>query len=446
MERQRLLHRRGLAPTISGRVIRPNKSTSPNNVPAPAIKDYGLIGDCRCAALVSADGAIDWLCFPNFSSPSLFGRILDSEIGGTFSLRPQEPFSATRRYLENTAVLETTFKTPSGRARLLDFFPIETEGRLAPMRELVRMVEGIEGEVTLALRCEPRPDYARGDVIPRRRGQLGWAYAWSNALLTVNAESRLTREGRALVGIIHVVAGARASVRLTYDEGDIAVLPADDEAVEQLDRTVAWWRSWSEVCRHHGPWRNEVIRSAITLKLLTYCLSGGVVAAATTSLPEVIGGIRNWDYRFCWLRDAGLTMRALVRLGYMDEAGAFLSWMLHTTRLTWPRLQVVYDIYGRTSLSERVLGHLAGHRNSRPVRIGNQASEQHQLDLYGEVILAAEAFTAGGGVLDDKEKRMLAGLGSTVLKLWRKSDYGIWEIQGQPRHYTFSKLMCLENV
>jgi GH15 family glucan-1,4-alpha-glucosidase len=175
---------------------------------------------------------------------------------------------------------------------------------------------------------------------------------------------------------------------------------------------------------------------------MTYCLSGGIVAAPTTSLPEVIGGNRNWDYRFCWLRDAGLTMRALVSLGYMDEAGAFLSWLLHSTRLTWPRLQVVYDVYGRTSLAERVLAHLGGHHGSRPVRIGNQASDQYQTDIYGEVIFATDAFVAGGGRLDEVEKRLILGLSDSVLKLWRRPDYGIWEIRDQPRHYTYSKLMC----
>jgi GH15 family glucan-1,4-alpha-glucosidase len=225
--------------------------------------------------------------------------------------------------------------------------------------------------------------------------------------------------------------------------GDIGViLPLGHAAAERLERTRNWWQDWSRKCAYQGRYRDAVIRSALTLKLLSYCLSGAILAAPTTSLPEIIGGEANWDYRYCWLRDAGLTMQALVGLGFDREARAFLGWLLHATRLTWPELRVLYDVYGRAPAHERVLGHLEGYCRSRPVRLGNGAAAQLQLDVYGEVILAADAFVAGGGTLDPAESRMLAGLGEVVCRQWRRPDHSIWEIRGAPRHYTFSKVMC----
>ena len=238
-------------------------------------------------------------------------------------------------------------------------------------------------------------------------------------------------------------AGERRYLSLAYTKSDPAVLPPlGRHAEERIADTIHWWREWAGRCCYTGPYREPVVRSAVTLKLLTYALSGAIVAAPTTSLPEAIGKGRNWDYRYCWLRDAGLTTQALLATGYRDEALAFLGWMLHATRLSWPELQVMYDVFGRTRLAESELVHLAGYAGSRPVRIGNDAYRQRQLDIYGEVVMAACAALAGNGRLDTESARMLGGLGDVVCRQWRESDSSIWEVRGPLRHYTFSKVMC----
>jgi len=215
-----------------------------------------------------------------------------------------------------------------------------------------------------------------------------------------------------------------------------------DEAEARLNQTAAWWRDWTDRCTYRGSHRDAVQRSAITIQLLNHVLSGSIVAAPTTSLPESIGGDRNWDYRYCWLRDAGLTAQALMGLGYCEEARAFLNWLLHATRLTWPELQMVYDVYGRTRLDEYELPHLSGYKNSRPVRIGNGAVEQRQLDVYGETVIAADTVASAGMPLDRVESGMLTGFGKTACKQWREPDNGIWEARTEPRHHTLSKAMC----
>ena len=412
--------------------------------PYPPLADYGIIGDCRTAALISRQGSIDWLCLPNFSSPSLFARILDWQRGGGFSIRPGKSINVHRRYIGATPILETTFETQSGVVRLIDAMPVlDSVNALRPTREVLRVIEGVAGEVEMEVRLEPRPNYGQLQPKPENRQQLGWRYAWSNQLLIVRSDITLAPRDGALHGSVRVRAGERRYVRLAYMDGDIGVIPELGGAADHdLQTTLSWWRRWSGHCTYQGPYRDAVLRSVITLKLLSFALSGAIVAAPTTSLPEDVGGARNWDYRYCWLRDAGLTMRALVSLGFHQEAQAFLSWLLHATRLTWPKLQVVYDVYGRTRLRERLLGHLDGYCGSRPVRVGNNASAQDQLDIYGEVVLAVDAFVQGGGELDDLEARMVAGLGKVVCRQWRDPDHGIWEIPGDQRQYTFSKITC----
>jgi GH15 family glucan-1,4-alpha-glucosidase len=242
---------------------------------------------------------------------------------------------------------------------------------------------------------------------------------------------------------VHVAAGAKRYLSLGYTKGDVGTIAPLGPAVDDQHRsTLRWWEQWAQRCRYEGPHRATVVRSALALKLMTYALSGGVVAAPTTSLPEAIGGSRNWDYRYCWLRDAALTMRAFTRLGYMEEASAFFAWLLHTTRLTWPRLQVLYDVYGRTDLPEQELPHWEGFERSVPVRIGNAASEQLQLDTYGALLAAALEYAQNGGELAADERRLLAGFGRSVLDQWQCPDSGMWEIRGEPRHYTMSKVWC----
>lgn len=412
----------------------------------PPIGDYAVIGDCRTAALVSRAGSIDWLCLPHFSGASVFAAILDRRRGGSFAVRPSGPFSAQRRYVDDTNVLETTFQTPTGVLRLTDLMalPASDGGGLEPKREVLRIAECLSGEVEIAAHYEPRPGFAATPVRLRRCGRLGWTCMWGCELLLLNADMPLQpRDASTLTGRATLRAGERRHFSLAYVRDDIAIVPLLGAAAEKrLDHTVDWWRRWAARCTYRGPWRRQVIRSALTLKLLTFSLSGAVVAAPTTSLPEAIGGSRNWDYRYCWLRDASLTLEAFVDLGYQDEGAAFLGWLLRATRLTQPELQVLYDVYGEAVVPERELDHLEGHRCSRPVRVGNGAWHQLQLDVYGAVVLAAAAFVRRGGRLDYAQRRLLAAFGDVVCRKWRRPDHGIWEVRGEPRHYTYSKLMC----
>jgi GH15 family glucan-1,4-alpha-glucosidase len=412
----------------------------------PEIGDYAIIGDCRTAALVSRTGSIDWLCLPHFSGPSIFAALLDRERGGRFSIKPSQEFLSSRRYLPATPVLETTFHTRFGIARLTDLMPVvNVADGLAPMREILRVVEGVEGSVTLDIQFVPRPNYARKRACIRSRGALGWACSWGDEVLLLASEAQveLAPDGVAVTGRVRVRAGERLCFSLTYTKGDIGIIaPLGKHAEERLQATVVWWSNWTGRSTYQGPYKEAVERSAITLKLMTFALSGAVVAAPTTSLPETVGADRNWDYRYCWLRDAALTMRAFTGLGYQAEAGSFLHWLLHATRLTWPRLQIMYDIHGRTNLREEELEHLSGYRGSRPVRIGNDANTQVQLDVYGEVVSAAYYYVQSGGQLQADEAKLLAGFGETVCKHWREPDNGIWEIRGAKRQYTFSKVMC----
>ena len=366
--------------------------------------------------------------------------------GGSFSLRPRDPFfTATRRYVDRTAVLETDFTTESGSVRLLDLMPIDDGARsLRPMREVLRAVEGMGGTVEIEVRLDLQPDYARRRVRPRRRGRLGWTYAWGNEVLVVHTDMALRLEGDALVGTVTLGAGERRYLSLAYTKSDPAVLPPlGKHAEERIADTIHWWREWAGRCRYAGPYREPVVRSAVTLKLLTYALSGAIVAAPTTSLPEAIGKGRNWDYRYCWLRDAGLTTQALLATGYRDEALAFLGWMLHATRLSWPELQVMYDVFGRTRLAESELVHLAGYR-----RVAAGAHRQRRLPpaparhlRRGRDRRPMPPWPATAASTPNR-RACSRGLGDVVCRQWRESDSSIWEVRGPLRHYTFSKVMC----
>jgi GH15 family glucan-1,4-alpha-glucosidase len=411
--------------------------------PSRNINDYAVIGDCRTAALISRDGSLDWLCLPNFSDPSVFARLLDQG-GGHFSIRPNLKFTTRRRYLPGSAVLETTFETDTGVARLTDLCPIvDSVGSLDPMREVLRIIEGVEGYVDIEIEFAPRPDYGRIEPKLRRIAKGVWRCAWKSLLLLLNSRALLVQDGASLRGAVRLTDGRREHLSLAYVDRDIGTIaPLGAEADARCQRTVSWWQDWSNGCKFGGPNRDIVLRSAITLKLLTFCLSGAVVAAPTTSLPETLRGERNWDYRYCWLRDAGLTMTSFVGLGFEQEAAAYLGWLLHATRLSRPKLRVLYDVYGRTNLRERKLGWLTGFDGSRPVRVGNDAIMQFQLDVYGQVVAAAQSYAASGYELDPAEIHMLTGYGKVVCELWREPDNCIWEIPGPRRQYTFSKVMC----
>jgi GH15 family glucan-1,4-alpha-glucosidase len=415
----------------------------------PPIDDYALIGDCRSAGLISRDGSLDWLCLPRFDSPSVFAALLDAKNGGRFLVRPIGEFRTERRYLANTNVLETVFRTPTGACVLRDLMPVSSEegkrAYLTPEFEVLRELEGVEGEVEVEILYVPRPDYGRARPLLEERGALGLRCEVDGTSLTLRSEMplELTYGDRSASGFARIRTGERKYLSLTYSMEAPAVVPLLGEAARgRIERTVRWWQEWANRCTYEGPYRDAVVRSALALKLMTYAPSGALVAAPTTSLPEAIGGVRNWDYRYCWLRDASFTLRALFTLGYREEAEAYVGWLLHATRLTWPELQVLYDVFGEARLPERELVHLEGYAGSRPVRIGNDAQGQLQLDVYGEVINGTARFLDRGGRFDSDTSRMLDGLGRTVCRRWREPDEGIWEGRSGRFHNTHSKVLC----
>lgn len=413
------------------------------------INDYALIGDCRSAALVSRDGSIDWLCWPRFDSPALFAALLDIDNGGYFRIRPSGAFRTERRYLPETNVLETIFSCPGGSVALRDVMPVRSEDdkreSLAPEYEVLRELEGLDGVVALEIQYAPRPDFAGRTPHLEERGTLGLScdVGRGDVILCSEIPLEISPDQQTARAFVHLQPGERRYLSLSYSEEGPAVLPLLGSAArERLTRSVSWWRAWATRCTYRGPYRAEVVRSALALKLLSFAPSGAIIAAPTTSLPERIGGGRNWDYRYCWLRDASFTLRALLGLGYQEEAHAFFSWILHATRLTWPELQVVYSVYGEANLPEHELAHLAGYADSRPVRIGNDAHGQLQLDVYGDVLDAALRYVRSGGQIDRDARRMLSGLGKTVMEHWRDPDEGIWEGRSGRSHHTHSKALC----
>ena len=344
-------------------------------------------------------------------------------------------------------MLETTFHTDSGSLVLTDLMPVASEeekrGQLLPDHEVLRLVECVEGEVEIELVCEPRPRFGLERPRARVAGRLGARMETSAGLLVLRADLPLTADDRGVRARARLRAGESRHVSLTLADDWPAVLPVlGDASRAALDRSVAWWRSWASKISYDGPGREAVIRSALVLKLLVYAPSGAVVAAPTTSLPERVGGDLNWDYRFCWLRDASLTVRALFGLGCPDEATAFLGWLLHSTRLTQPEMQILYDVHGNLPVAERCLDHLAGHRGSRPVRVGNAATEQLQLDVYGELIDAAHQLAGHGGEFDRETQRLLRRVGEYVCRSWSRPDEGIWEPRSGRRHHTHSRVLC----
>lgn len=417
---------------------------SPERADYPPIGAYGLVGDGRSCALVGRDGSIDWLCWPDFHSPSLFAALLDRRRGGRFRVGPVAPTRRiARRYLPETAVLETVFTTDEGVVRLLDFMAIRENVTLEPLRELVRIVEATEGAPEVGAVFAPRPDYAMRPAAIAGRSEIALSCTTGEGAAHLVTDFPLAPgEEGARTGRLRLDAGERRAFSLTFAGDDPAVLAPAEEADATLARTCAYWRGWSGRNAYRGRHREAVTRAAITLKLLTFAPSGALLAAATASLPEAVGGRLNWDYRYCWLRDAGLTLRAFSDLGYQEEATRFIDWLLHTTRLSAPELKPVYDVYGRLDLGERTLDHLEGYRGSRPVRVGNAARGQVQLDVYGTVVMAAFDFVERGGTLDTDARSYLAGFAEVVCRQWNEPDDGIWEVRGPRRRHTHSALMC----
>ncbi len=403
---------------------------------AERIEDYALIGDLQTAALVSHHGSIDWLCFPRFDSGACFAALVGTEENGRWSLRPAgEITRSERRYRGDSLVLETELECDEGVIRLIDFMPVRGE---AP--DVIRIVEGVTGRVRVRSELAIRFDY--GSVIPwvRRREVGTVAMAGPDALI-VTAPVDLVGENMHTVSEFELSAGERVPFVLTWFPSN-RELPARVDAERALADTEAFWREWTDRCGHEGPHRDALVRSLVTLKALTYAPTGGIVAAPTTSLPEALGGVRNWDYRFCWVRDATLTLLSLVRAGYADEAGAWRDWLLRAIAGSPDGPQSLYGIAGERRNVEVELPWLEGYEGSKPVRVGNAAADQLQLDVYGEILDALyQARCAGLPPSDDAwalSRRLLERLG----EVWREPDEGIWEVRGPRRHFTHSKVMC----
>jgi GH15 family glucan-1,4-alpha-glucosidase len=405
------------------------------------IEDYALIGDGRTAALVALDGAIDWLCLPNLDSPSAFAAILDAGRGGSFTLQPAVPFQSSRRYLPCTNVLETTFTTDRGSVRVVDAMTLPND-RLDPMRELVRSVEGVSGTVPMQWRCAPRFDYGRGR--PRCEWRHGVPVAvWGADAIAVLAWSAGRPEWRdeGAGAQFEIEGGGRALLAMTSAYAEPLMLPGRQDVLTRLTFTIECWERWSRALDYHGPWREAVMRSALALKLMIFAPSGAPVAAPTTSLPEEIGGQRNWDYRYCWIRDSNFMIDALLRLGCHLEARSLFWWFMQATALTVPELDVLYRLDGGVGSAEQEID-LAGYRGSRPVRIGNGAARQTQLDIYGALFETAWLYSEGHHALDRDTGAVLARIADRVCAIWRRPDSGIWEVRNGPCQFTHSKVMC----
>ena len=400
------------------------------------IEDYALLSNLHTAALVSRDGSVDWLCLPRFDSAACFAALLGRPEHGRWLIAPSgEPRSVRRRYLPETLVLETTFEAEDGAVRLLDFMP---PGRDETV--LARIVEGLEGEVEISTELELRFEY--GSAVPWVRRQDGtWlAVVGPNA---VRIESGIELEGRDFmsVGSATVAAGERLAFALTWfaSHGEP---PAPVQADAALEETETFWREWSGRCTYDGEWAEPVRSSLRVLKGLIYEPTGGIVAAATTSLPEWPGGSRNWDYRYCWLRDATLTLVALIGSGYLDEARAWREWLFRAAAGRPSDLQIMYGVAGERRLAEYEAEWLPGYESSTPVRVGNAASEQMQLDVYGEIIDAFTTARTHGLEASDHAWRLSVNLLEFLEEAWQKPDAGIWEARGPSRHFTHSKVMA----
>jgi GH15 family glucan-1,4-alpha-glucosidase len=392
-------------------------------------------------ALVASDGSIDWLALPDLDSPAVFAALLDPDRGGRCWVRPDAPFTSTRRYDPGTNVLETTFTTASGVVRVID--ALLFHGRhLAPLRELVRHVEGVSGTVAMRWVVQPRFGYgsARTSIGVQRGVPVAASGADAVAVVPFDAGEPTIEDG-AVTGRFDARAGTTSILVLASTRGEPLVLPSREGVLRRLGETREAWRRWTDARPYDGPFREAVLRSGLALRLLVFSPSGAIAGAATTSLPEEVGGVRNWDYRYSWVRDAAFTLGSLLTLDCPVEGEAYFWWLMHASQITQPHLKVLYGLDGGSRTSERTLD-LAGYRGSLPVRVGNAAAEQSQLDIYGALFLSAWLYATAVQRLDREVGVRLARTADLVAEIWRTPDSGIWEVRSAPRHYTQSKIMC----
>ena len=424
----------------------PRATPPARGTPVPRLDDYGVVGDLRTAALVSRSGSVDWACFPRFASPSLFGRLIDPAKGGFHEIRPAGPTGGRQSYLPSTAILETTFPLPHRRSlRLLDFLALGAARAKAPTSLLVRIAEAAGGPVRVRWTCAPRFDYGRRAPHWRSTGEGGWVGVAGPDSITYRVRAPMRVHGGIVEGEAVLPPAEPVVAEVGWGEGSLPNVPAS----ELLRSTEAFWLDWvhrADTPLHvlSGRWHRWVERSEITLKLLNSEETGAFVAAPTTSIPEWPGGHRNWDYRYAWVRDAAFTAEAFLLLGHVAEASRFLRWVVGRLDERSPAgpLQVVYGDDGGTQLEERTLRHLAGFAGSRPVRVGNGASTQFQLDIYGELLDAAYLLSFAEPDAVRKLWPRLEQVANEVLERWRSPDRGIWESRGPPRQFVHSKLMA----
>ncbi len=403
---------------------------------ASRIEDYALIGDLQTGALVARDGSIDWLCLPRFDSPACFAALLGTNDNGRWKIAPTgEVRNVRRRYRGDSLILETDFECSTGTVRIIDYMPIRTE-----VVDVVRMVEGLEGKVPMRMELEIRFDY--GSIVPWVRAIDGGIRAIAGPdTLYCRSTVPLRGEEFTTLADFEVAAGESVAFDLTWTE-TLGPDPHLHDAMSTLKETEAFWREWASHCAYDGPWRDAVMRSLITLKALTYQPTGGIVAAATTSLPEQIGGVRNWDYRFCWLRDATYSLYALMVGGYTEEAIAWREWLVRALAGRPEELQIMYGLRGERHLTELELEWLPGYEGSRPVRIGNAAHRQKQLDVFGELMDVMHLTRRLGIAASEDAWRVQSHVMKFLESAWKDPDEGIWEVRAQQRHFTHSKVMA----
>ncbi len=400
------------------------------------IEDYGFLSDTQSGALVSRDGCVDWLCLPRFDSPACFASLLGEAKNGHWRFFPDtEKVEITRRYRGDTLILETEMRTDSGAVRLIDFMPPRGTNP-----DIVRIVEGVDGEVNMHMELIIRFEY--GLLIPWVRKAHGGLEAIAGPDGLILRTSVKTRgENLTTVANFTVKKGQRVPFVLTWFASHLTPpRPVDPE--HALRDTEQFWTGWASHFQFEGPWRNEILRSLLVLKGLTYAPTGGLVAAATTSLPERVGGVRNWDYRYCWLRDATFTLLTLLQVGFHEEANAWRQWLLRAIAGSAAQMQIMYGVKGERLLDEREIPWLSGYENSKPVRVGNAASNQFQLDVFGEVLLAMHQSQVAGLKTEEPEWRLQLELMRFLESNWDKPDEGIWEVRGGRKHFTHSKMMA----
>jgi GH15 family glucan-1,4-alpha-glucosidase len=399
------------------------------------IEDYALIGNCETAALIARDGSIDWLCWPRFDSGSCFGALLGENDNGRWQIVPSSIKRITRQYRRSTLILETTFETDTGAVVLIDFMPPRSQGS-----NLVRIVKGIRGHVEMDMELVIRFDY--GNTVPwvTRRDDGIAAIAGPHKLL-FRTKVPLRGEDMKTTGRFKVHEGQSVTFELAYVASHLPEPPAVD-VEKALADTETQWKQWSARCNYHGPWADVVERCLITLKALTYEATGGVLAAASCSLPEEMGGTRNWDYRFCWLRDATFTLFAMMEAGYYDEAEQWRDWLVRTVSGRPDQVQILYGVAGERQFHEWEVPWLRGHRGSSPVRVGNAAAGQTQLDVYGEIADALHQAREGSVKEYEPAVQLQVALTEHLEKVWSKPDHGIWEFRGKDRQFTHSKVMA----